>query len=65
MIRVVQSEEMKEEKVWFVSFQNVFRRCSPDFILPSLSTGFEGPQLLRRNDARRNQFALDRTLGIR
>ena len=37
VVRVIQGEEMKEQKVRFVFFQNLFRGGGPDFVLPSLT----------------------------
>jgi hypothetical protein len=54
MICVIESEQVKEEKIWFVFFENVFRCRCPDFILPSLGAGLERSQLLRRNSSGRN-----------
>ena len=41
MVRIIQGEEMEEQKVRFVLFQNLFRGGCPDFVLPGLAAVLE------------------------
>src|SRR6266404_2119277 len=37
MVRIIQGEEMEEQKVRLVFFQNLLRGGCPDFVLPALA----------------------------
>src|SRR5258708_40345087 len=43
MVRIIQGQQMEEQKVRLVFFQNLFRGGCPDFVLPGLAAVLKRP----------------------
>ena len=64
VVDVIQAEQVKQQQVGCVFFQNQLRGVRPHPVLPRLAAVFERPQLIRSDGARSDNFALDRAVRI-